>query len=398
MPEMEKKRVLIVSTSAGTGHVRAAQALEKEFARDPRVAQVVHEDALTFTNKLFRDFYSTLYIRLVRAAPDVLGWVYKASDEPWKGETVRTQLDRLNTRKFIKFIREFDPHITVCTHFMPAGIISHLMEKGELQTHLSIVVTDMDCHAMWLSRRFHRYFVAIDETKAHLEALGLPAERITVSGIPIDPVFAEPEDRAGLRARYGLLPDRTTLLLSAGALGVGPTELIVERLKHLRNDVQTIVICGKSEEVKERVKKAIGGASHFTALGYTDKMHELMKISDLFIGKPGGLTTSEALACGLPMVIFSPIPGQEERNSDHLLEQGIAIKCNELTTMPYKIDQVLDEPGRLARMSKAASALGRPHAARTVVETLLDDHLPPLILDSEQRDAIALAASRSAVE
>lgn len=393
---MTKKRVLIISTSAGTGHVRAAQALEKEFASDPRVSEVIHEDALDYTNKLFREFYSTLYIKLVRAAPDLLGWVYRASDEPWKGEAVRTQLDRLNTQKLVKFIRKFDPHITVCTHFMPAGIIGHLMEKGELETHLSIVVTDFDCHAMWLSRRFHRYFVALDETKAHLEALGLPSERVTVSGIPIDPIFAQPVDRTAARISLGLDQAKTTLLLSAGALGVGPTELIVERLKHLRHDVQTIVICGKSEEVRARVEAAIAGAEEkFRVLGYTDRMHELMRMSDLFIGKPGGLTTSEALACGLPMAIFSPIPGQEERNSDHLLEKGIAIKCNELTTLPFKIDQVLDAPERLAAMSRAASALGRPHAARTVVDTLLGDDLPPLVLELEQREAIALAAAKT---
>jgi processive 1,2-diacylglycerol beta-glucosyltransferase len=392
---MMKKRVLIISASAGTGHVRAAQALEKEFARDPRVGQVVHEDALNFTNKLFREFYSTLYLKLVRSAPDVLGWVYKASDEPWKGETARTQLDRLNTHKLMKFIKQFDPHITVCTHFMPAGIISHLQEQGRLRTHHSIIVTDFDCHAMWLSRIFHRYFVALDETKAHLEALGLPGERVTVSGIPIDPIFAEPVDRVATRAAYGLHPEKTTLLLSAGALGVGPTELIVERLKHLRHDAQTIVTCGRSEEVRTRVTQAVGREhGRFCIIGYSDRMHELMHISDLFIGKPGGLTTSEALACGLPMAVFSPIPGQEERNADHLLEEGAGLRCNELTTLPFKIDRLLGDPERLAAMRRAAVALGRPEAARTVVQTLLDDHLPPLALAPEQREAIALAAAR----
>jgi len=391
-----KKRVLIISTSAGTGHVRAAQALEKEFVRDPRVGQVVHEDALNFTNKLFRDFYSTLYMKLVRSAPDVLGWVYKASDEPWKGEAARTQLDRLNTMKLVRFIEEFDPHMTVCTHFMPAGIISHLQEKGRLRTHHSIVVTDFDCHAMWLSRMFQRYFVALDETKAHLEALGLPADRITASGIPIDPIFAVPVNRQKVRASYGLHPTKTTLLLSAGALGVGPTEMVVERLKHLRHDVQTIVTCGRSEEAKARVTQAVSSMrERFCVLGYSDRMHELMQISDLFIGKPGGLTTSEALACGLPMAVFSPIPGQEERNADHLLEEGAGIRCNELTTLPFKIDRLLDDPARVAAMREAARAMGRPHAARTVVDTLLNDHLPPLVLGSEQREAIALAAART---
>lgn len=390
-----KKRVLILSTSAGTGHVRAAQALEKEFAADPRVAEVIHEDALKFTNKLFRDFYSTLYMKLVRSAPEILGWVYKASDEPWKGDAARMQLDRLNTQKLIEFIHGFRPDITVCTHFMPAGIISHLQEKKRLQTHHSIVVTDLDCHAMWLSRLFHRYFVAIGETKAHLEALGLPPERITVSGIPIDPIFAQPIERAAVRASYGLDPEKTTLLLSAGALGVGPTELIVQRLKRLRNETQTIVTCGRSDEAKERVTRAAGaGNARFLILGYSDRMHELMRMSDLFIGKPGGLTTSEALACGLPMAVFSPIPGQEERNADHLLEEGAGIRCNELTTLPFKIDRLLDDPARLDAMRRAAMAMGRPDAARTIVQTLLDDRLPPLVLDNKQREAIAQAAAR----
>ena len=217
-----KKRVLIISTSAGTGHVRAGEALTKVFEEHPNVSEVVHSDALDFTNKLFRDFYSKLYARLIRNAPEFLGWWYKESDEPWKTDGMRLMLDRLNTGPLVKFIRQFNPHITVCTHFMPAGIISHLIAKNLLDAHLSIVVTDLDFHAMWLSRMFHRYFVAIEETRVHLEELGLPKDRITVSGIPIDPEFGIPIDRVAARLDFGLHPTRPTLLLSAGALGVGP--------------------------------------------------------------------------------------------------------------------------------------------------------------------------------
>src|SRR5687767_6908652 len=116
---MDKKRVLIISTSAGTGHGRAGEALEKAFRADPRVGEVVHEDALKYTNKLFRDFYSTLYTKLIKNAPTLLGYFYRSSDEPWKNDAVRLQFDRLNTRPLVKFIQDFDPHITVCTHFMP---------------------------------------------------------------------------------------------------------------------------------------------------------------------------------------------------------------------------------------------------------------------------------------
>jgi processive 1,2-diacylglycerol beta-glucosyltransferase len=390
-----KKRVLIMSTSAGTGHVRAGDALTKVFREHPQVSEVKHSDALHFTNKLFRDFYSKLYTRLVQTAPDFLGWWYKQSDEPWRTDGMRLMLDRLNTGPLVKFIRRFDPHITVCTHFMPAGIISDLIAKKLLDAHLSIVVTDFDFHAMWLSRMFHRYFVAIDETKAHLEALGLPSERITVSGIPIDPEFATPVDRVALRAEYRLHPTRPTLLVSAGALGVGPAEFVVDRLKHLRNRTQTIVVCGRSTEAKERVERVVADQpANFRVFGYTDRMPDLMKMSDLFIGKPGGLTSSEALACGLPMVIVNPIPGQEERNSDHLLEDGVAIKCNEMTTIPFKVDSLLDDPLRLEQMRRQAYAFSRPHAARMIVQTLVADDITPLTVTDDDAEAMTLAASK----
>ncbi|MEI6350486.1 MAG: glycosyltransferase [Verrucomicrobiota bacterium] len=394
-----KKRVLILSASAGTGHVRAADALAKSFAGEPSVEAVEHLDALDFTNKLFHNFYSKLYLQLVKSAPHVLGWVYKASDEPWKTDAVRLRLDRLQAQKLIRFIQRFRPDIIICTHFMPTGIIAHLIENGAISTHLSVVVTDMDMHAMWLSRTFHRYFVAIEETKAHLEALGLPGERITVSGIPIDPIFAEPVNRSELRRSLGLDPDRTTLLFSAGAFGLSPAEFVVAKIMQMRHRVQTIVICGKNEDLQQRVRNIVGpGNPDFIILGYTDRMHDLMKVSDLFLGKPGGLTTAESLACGLPLVIIDPIPGQEERNSDHLLEDGAALKCNELTTIAFKIDRLLEDPVRLESMRRRAAELGRPQAARTIVQTLLGDHLPPLQIDEEKRVQIAGAAAGEILE
>lgn len=389
-----RRRVLILSTSAGSGHVRAAEALQQVFAADSRVAEVRHFDVLQFTNKVFQDFYSTLYTTLVRDAPSFLGWWYKASDEPWRTDTARLMIDRLNTIKVVKEVRSFQPDVTVCTHFMPAGIMSHLIAEGKVEAHLSIVVTDFDFHAMWLSRAFHRYFVAIDETRAHLEMLGLPAERITVSGIPIDPAFTLPWDRSRARRDLGLDPERTTLLLSGGALGVGPAAFVLESLLKLKSDHQMIILCGRNEELKTQVRQLVPASSpRHVVLGYAPDMPKIMCAADLFVGKPGGLTTAEALASNLPMAIVAPIPGQEERNSDHLLENGIAVKCNELTTIAFKIDRLLQEPGRLERMRENTKLLARPFAARTIVDTLIGDQLPPLTLDRERRQRIADAAA-----
>jgi processive 1,2-diacylglycerol beta-glucosyltransferase len=376
-PNPNGRRVLILSASAGTGHVRAAEALEKVFREQPDVGEVRNVDALRFTNRLFRDFYSKLYIQLVHSAPTILGIVYNTTDEPWKTDRMRLMLDRLNTGPLERFIAKFKPDITVCTHFLPSEIISYLISKGKLDARLSIVVTDLDVHAMWLCRTFHRYFVALEESKVHLEVLGLPGDHITVSGIPIDPVFGQPGNRDEMRRQAGFDIDRPLFLISGGALGVSPAAGVLEGLSRLRHPAQAIVVCGKNEEMKtgmeeqaRRIEEAHPGLT-FRVLGYTNEMHRWMQMSDLFIGKPGGLTTAECLACGLPMIIVAPIPGQEDRNSDHLLEKGIALKCNEFSTLAYKIDGLLDNPDQLAAMRKRAVAYGRPNAAATIVDTLL---------------------------
>ena len=234
----EGRSVLILSVSAGTGHVRAAEALEKVFRQQPGVGEVRHVDALRFTNKLFRDFYSKLYIQLVQKAPTILGFVYRTSDEPWKTDRMRLMLDRLNTGPLERFIARFKPDITVCTHFLPAEIISYLISKEKLNARLSIVVTDLDVHAMWLCRTFHRYFVALEESKVHLQVLGLPGNNITVSGIPIDPLFGKQEDRAALRREAGFDTDRPLFLISAGAMGVSPAAGVLESLSRLKHPAQ----------------------------------------------------------------------------------------------------------------------------------------------------------------
>lgn len=393
------KKVLILSVSAGTGHVRAAEALEKVFRLQPEVGEVVNIDALKFTNKLFRDFYSKLYTQMVERAPTFLGWWYKMSDEPWKTDKMRHMLDRLNTQPLLNFIAQLQPDITVCTHFLPAQLISYLIATNKLEAQHSIVVTDFDFHAMWLSKLFHRYFVALDETKVHLQQLGLPGDRITVSGIPIDPVFSQPYNRHDLCHELGLNPDRQVLLVSAGALGVSPTEAVVDQLLQLTSPVQIVIICGRNAQLRESIEAKILASPHLAErvklLGYTNEMHRWMAVAHLFVGKPGGLTTSEALAIGLPMVIVAPIPGQEERNSDHLLEKGIAIKCNEFTTLAYKVDLLLSNPERLQQMRQNARQYARPFAAQTIVRTLLQDELRqtrPIELDEQMQREIAVAA------
>ena len=374
------KRILLLSASAGAGHVRAAEAIEKAFKqrKDSDSLEVHHFDVLNYTNKLFRHLYSKAYIDLVNKMPEVPGWVYDKLDKPWKNERRRLALDKLNTRPFVKLLREYQPDLIVCTHFLPAEVVSWLKAKERLASRQVIIVTDFDVHAMWLGHHYERYFVALDEARVYLAALGIPAEKITVSGIPIDPVFAIRKDKDEMRVKHGLEPDRTTILLSAGGFGVGSVDALVTSLMPLQHRAQVVAICGRNEELKERLTKLAARAGRnanviLKPFGYTQEMDELMTASDLVLGKPGGLTTSEALAKGLVFVIVNPIPGQEERNSDHLLEGAAAIRCNNLPTLSYKLDRLLADPHRLKSMQANARRMGHPNAAREIVEQLVNE-------------------------
>lgn len=370
-------KVLVLSASAGAGHVRAAQAVENALLEMQVARAVRHVDTLDYTNKLFRRLYSNAYIDLVNNAPEVLGWLYDQLDKPWKNERRRLALDKLNTRPFVKLLKDYQPEIVVCTHFLPAEIISWLRAKERLSCRQMIVITDFDIHALWLCHHYEHYFVALDETREHLLRLGIPSAKLTVSGIPIDPVFSRLKDKQEMRRKHHLEPDRTTILVSAGGFGVGSIEHLMKPLLELRHKAQVISVCGRNEEMKKKVDELAarlppGSNVAVKAVGYTTEMDELMAASDIVLGKPGGLTTSEALACGLVFVIVNPIPGQEERNSDHLLEEGVAIRCNNLPVLAYKVDQLLDDQTRFAAMQANARRLARPRAAYHIVNRMLE--------------------------
>jgi processive 1,2-diacylglycerol beta-glucosyltransferase len=376
------KKVLLLSASAGAGHIRAAQALEKAFNQLEPTLEVRHLDVLDYTNKVFRHLYSKAYIELVNKMPEVPGWMYDKLDTPWKNERRRLALDKLNTRPLVRLLREYQPDFIVCTHFLPAEIVSWLRAKERLASRQAIVVTDFDVHAMWLVHHYEQYFVAIDEARVYLEALGIPVSKVTVTGIPIDPVFAKRKNKLEMRQKHGLNNERITILLSAGGFGVGSVEPLIASLKAIEHKVQVVAICGRNDELRKRLLKsannlAAAGNLLIHPVGYTQEMDEYMSASDIVLGKPGGLTTSEGLAKGLAFVVVNPIPGQEERNSDHLLEAGVAIRCNNLPTLSYKLNHLLADSNRLARMQTASRKLGRPDAASDIARRVF--HLSDML-------------------
>ncbi len=372
-----KPRVLLLSATSGAGHVRAAQALEKAFLARGDCA-VEHVDALQHVSKLFQRIYDKSYISMVRRAPELMGVLYDRTDQPWLHLRRRLALDRLNTGPMIRLLKHIQPDLCVATHFLPAEIIAWLIAKRKLHARHAIVVTDYDVHAMWLCRMVDRYYLAIEEAAEYLARIGVPREKLRVTGIPIDPLFAEPLNRFEARKRLGLDADAAVILISAGGYGVGPVEQLVRDLLRLQRPWQIVAIAGKSEKTRKRLEelakeagKLPRGSPKLCPVGFTTEMDKYMAAADLMVGKAGGLTTSEALSRSLPMALIEPIPGQEERNAHHLLEAGAAIRCNNLPAAAWKIAALLDDSARLVRMREAAKSLGRPGAAAAIAEDAL---------------------------
>jgi processive 1,2-diacylglycerol beta-glucosyltransferase len=372
-----KPRVLLLSASSGAGHVRAAEALKKAFSARGDCA-VEHVDAIEYVSKLFQRVYDKAYITMVRRAPEFMGVLYERTDRPWRHLRRRLAFDRLNTASMIRMLERVQPDLCIATHFLPAEILAWLVAKRKLRARNAIVVTDYDVHSLWLCRTVDRYYVAVEETAEYLANIGVPREKICVSGIPVDPVFAAPCEKSAARRHLKLDPDAVVLLVAAGGYGVGPVEELVERLARLRRPWQIVAAAGKSEKMRRRLEvisasagKLPSGAGRLVPVGFTTEMDQYMAAADLLVGKAGGLTTSEALARALPLAIVDPIPGQESRNADHLLEAGAAIRCNNLPAAAWKIAKLLDAPDRVASMREAASLLGRPHAAAKIAEDAL---------------------------
>ena len=372
-----KPRVLLLSATSGAGHVRAAQALEKAFAARGDCT-VEHVDALQYVSKLFQRVYDKAYISMIRRAPELMGILYDRTDQPWRHPRRRLALDRLNTGPMIRLLKRAQPDLCVATHFLPAEIIAWLIAKTKLRAHNAIVVTDYDVHAMWLCQTVDRYYVAMDEAAEYLAGIGVAREKLRVTGIPIDPLFAAPADRAEARKHLGLDNDAKIILIAAGGYGIGPVEQLVSDLLALGQPWQLVAIAGKSEKTRKRLEELAKKAGHLPAgshrlcpVGFTKEMDKYMAAADLLVGKAGGLTTSEALALALPMALIEPIPGQEDRNADHLLEAGAAIRCNNLPAAAWKIAGLVNDPPRLAKMREAARALGRPGAAAAIAEDAL---------------------------
>jgi len=299
-------RVLIATVTAGGGHLQAAAALEEAWSAAFPHDELKKVDLLDFVPRLQKKVYAEGYVKLVEHAPDLWAMVFKKTDNPQlvrKLTNFRRRYARLTNHGFVRFLEGFEPDAVLCTHYLPAEIMGHLKAKAakqKVRSPLTVcTVTDFEAHSLWMEEAVGLYCVAAEETKASLVARGARPEDVVVTGIPIAAKFSLPLDPPSIRRRYGLRDDLPTLLVLGGGFGMGPVAEILGALDKVGKEFQTLVVAGRNVELRREL--AAQDHVHPThVLGFVTNMHELMAVADLIVTKPGGLTTSEALADATP--------------------------------------------------------------------------------------------------
>ncbi|MEJ1168898.1 MGDG synthase family glycosyltransferase [Variovorax sp. CCNWLW235] len=375
-------KILILSVSAGNGHVRAAQALEAAMQSAPPHA-AVHIDAMAHVAGGFRKVYTDWYIQLVNRAPELWSYLHQRADATphhAPSQRLRRGIERLSTGALVREVRREKPDAVICTHFLPAELLMRERNRGRIDFPVWLQITDYDLHNMWLVPGMAGYLAATEEVAFRLRARGIPADRIHVTGIPVMPAFSEPDAPALARnacaAELGLDPARPVLLMASGGAGVGDLPSMVERVLSLGGDsgFQVIAVAGRNAEAHTRLQAvAARHPGRVVPIGFTNEMHKLMAAANLVVTKPGGLTVSECLALGKPMLLISPIPGQEEHNAGFLMEEGAAWLAYDAIGLDYKVARLMADPAKLADMARRSRALGKPRAAATVLQRVLGE-------------------------
>jgi len=366
------KKVLVVHASAGAGHTTCALAIRKALSGIQGIScECV--DVLDYTNGLMKWSYRRMYLYMVKYAPQIWSMIYYPLDIDLVYKCIRplrTATNRLSSGRFIEYLRKSRPDMIITTHFFPADVVSYLKRKGIIKTRLLSVITDFGFHAYWLAEDADMFIVASEALKDKLKSKEIGGKKVETLGIPIDPKFYKPLDKEALHERFGTAKNLLTVLIASGGFGVGPVNDLVEELVSKKLPLQLLVVCGKNRQLYNDIKtlKDAHGFAALKVFGFVDYMDELMEISHLMISKSGGMASSEAIAKEVPMIIISPIPGQEMRNCNYLVTNGVAVREDSVSGIKQRIIDLLGNTEKLDRMKENIRAIKKADANLTIAK------------------------------
>jgi processive 1,2-diacylglycerol beta-glucosyltransferase len=337
-------------------------------------------DAYEHAVPIFSKIAGAGYIRMVKTAPWVYGFLYDRIERAREVGSQRKWLSRLGARNLHALIEELGPSCVVCTHAFPCGIMAEYKRTIDPSLPVLGIVTDYVVHPFWIYRNIDAYAVATPGMRDSLIARGISPARVRVTGIPTDPRFALVPSKAQARRELGLgaTSQRRLVLVMAGGLGIGPLEMMLRGLEDVRHKISAIVLIGKNARREKRLRSWASRLSFpIQVRGFEENVYDFMHAADILLTKPGGLTISEALVARVPTVLVKPLGGQEERNTRHFLKARAALRANTQAGVTRAVEGLLEaKPHDLERLLGRADELRRPEAAADVahmVRSLLGD-------------------------
>lgn len=371
----KEQSYIILSSSSGAGHIKAAEALEQVARLVNRSIRTAHYDVLDMTTPTFKRLYAQSYLEIVNRAPELWGYLYQMSEaKPAKKNSLVKAFDKMLYKRYLNMLNTAKPDAIICTHFLPYISISQELRKLKPRPLVVVSTTDFDIHRLWIDPVVDRYYVYHEESAWQLQSKGVAADRIRVKGIPVIPQFAEPMEKRAARKVLGLHPESFTILVLSGGFGVGRVEdIVIETARTLASFTEQrfnlVVVCGKNDRLKKQLeiaKFSANVAPHIS--GFVGNVYDYMAAADVLISKSGGLTSSEAMARTLPMIIIDPIPGQESRNADLIVEHGAGWRAINLANLSFKLSNVIKHPRLLERARLASKRIAKPHAAEEIIK------------------------------
>ncbi|MDD4754418.1 MAG: glycosyltransferase [Desulfitobacteriaceae bacterium] len=368
-----KKNILFFSVSIGAGHDLAAKSLELQFKQSIPDVKTKIIDTFDYINPTLHKVVVGSYMETLKFSPKVWGYLYSQAENGERMVDLGQMLNKLLSYRLQLLIDKFQPDVIICTHAFPAGIVSVLKEKTKLKIPTVVVLTDFTIHAFWIHPNTDCFVIPSNQLTYEGIAQGMPPDKIKPFGIPIRTEFSFPLDKQIVKERLGL-DNRPVILVMGGGLGMGAVKETVRSLI-ANEDNQVLAVCGKNINLQKELGTLSYTSRNLHVYGFVENVGELMSAADLIVTKPGGLTTAEVLAKGLPMVIVDPLPGQEDRNTEFLLNWGVGVKAKHHEGLPPLINQLMKNGLRMKQMREMALHLAKPSSAEDISRFVCQKYL-----------------------
>jgi len=371
--KLVERRILLMYITKVSGHRQATVAIQQTLKQLNPFVKAPTVNGFGYTYPILEKVVNQAYMSVIKTTPKIWDYVYDNPKVVKNSQFIKKFLHKTSYEKLDKLFKRHEPHTIVCTQAFPCGMAAGYKIERKLKTKIIGVLTDFAPHSFWINEGVDYYIVPSLEAKERFIKKGVSSDSIKVYGIPIRAKFATQLAKQPIAKELGLDASLPTILVMGGGQGLGPIKSIVKSLIKIEMNFQIVVLAGTNKKIVSNLNKSVEKTNKkVLVFEFMPNVDKLMELATLIITKPGGITTAECLAKGLPMVIVDPIPGQEMRNTDFLIKKGVGIRIDETNDVGEEVELLLKSPERLAVMSKAAYENSYPHSTLDIAKLILN--------------------------